>query len=81
MKKQETFRRLLAGEYDDARHVTVGIDLDLLEQMRLYGWWPYSRPLLKDDDSGEGPFRIHHREGSAEWKKDIRCALKNLDRI
>lgn len=80
MKKQETFRRLLAGEYDDARHVTLKEDEKLLLEMRRIGWWPYSRPLVKDD-SGGGPFRSHRGEGSAEWKKDIRIALKNLGRI
>jgi len=79
MKKQETFRRLLAGEYDDARHVTLKKDQELLDEMRSFGWWPYSSPLSKENP-GSG-HRLNFSEGSAEWKKDIRLALKNLDRI
>ena len=76
MSKQETFRRLLAGEYNDARHVMIDNDLELLEQMRSYGWFAYSRPLAKADGFGK-----HYIEGSAEWKQDIRFALKNLGRF
>ena len=77
MSKQETFRRLLAGEYDDARHVMIDCDLELLEQMRSYGWFAYSRPLVKWNKNVEN----HQYEGSAEWNIDIRRALEALQRI
>jgi len=80
MSKQETFRRLLAGEYDDARHVTIGSDLDLLEQMRIYGWFAYSRPLIKRRDHYRGD-RHCLKEGSLEWKADIMRALNALQII
>ena len=79
MKKQETFRRLLAGEYDDGCLVTLKEDDELLLKMRSIGWWPYSRPLNKDNPS-LGPLETY-KEGSKEWKKDILLALKNLGRI
>lgn len=85
MSKQETFRRLLAGEYNDARHVTLATDKELLLEMRSLGWWPYSRPLIKDNDDPNSPidstgFRPSHKEGSQEWRKDIRICLENLSR-
>ena len=76
MSKQETFRRLLAGEYDDARHVMIDNDLELLEQMRTYGWFAYSRPLTK-----LGGNNIVHFENSDEWKQDIKQALRILQRV
>jgi len=79
MKKQETFRRLLAGEYDDARYVSLKDDKELLLEMRRIGWWAYSRPLYKDN-LGSG-HRLNHTEGSNEWKQDIRLALTNLGRV
>lgn len=79
MKKQETFRRLLAGEYDDGRYVILDEDEELLLEMRSFGWWPFSRPLSKHNP-GAG-LRPNYKEGSKEWKKDIRFALKNLGRL
>lgn len=79
MSKQETFRRLLAGEYDDARHVTIKTDKKLLLKMRKFGWWPYSSPLSKDKPD-VGPLETH-KEGSAEWRKDIKQALRALKRV
>lgn len=76
MSKQETFKRLLAGEYDDARHVMIDCDLELLEQMRTYGWFAYSRPLSK-----RGAGSVYYQEGSAEWNIDIRRALETLQRV
>lgn len=76
--KKLTFKRLLAGEYDDARHVTLKVDEKLLKEMRSIGWWPYSRPLYKNN---RGIGRPDYMEGSTEWKKDIRIALTNLSRM
>lgn len=77
MSKQETFRRLLAGEYDDAHYVMVSNDLELLEQMREYGWFAYSRPLVKWSKN----LNDHQYEGSPEWRKDIKQALRALQRV
>jgi len=77
--KQETFRRLLAGEYDDGRYVSLQTDKDLLMAMRKIGWWAYSRPLCKDN---HGPgHQLNYTEGSAEWKKDMVICLTELGRI
>lgn len=85
MTKQETFKKLLAGDYLDGRYVTLKTDEELLLEMRSLGWWPYSRPLSKDNDDPNSPvdstgFRPNHKEGSQEWYKDIRICLKNLRR-
>ena len=73
-----TFKRLLAGEYDDGRHVTLKEDKELLSEMRSIGWWPFSRPLSKHNP-GPG-IRENHKEGSQEWRKDIRICLEKLNR-
>lgn len=75
--KKLTFKKLLAGEFDKSK----SLDGQLRNMMEHFGW--VTQPLGPDELVKMRPVVLegYFYEGSSEWNKDIRQALKNLGRF